>query len=270
MDFEAPDGSQISCREVWKYRDGDQAFDYTTISAYIDGVPYVTKSDQSPEDIDVADALNSLEPVPLDCVQPRMPDNFTVATNVNIEQRYLKAPSFTWDDCQPGNTFVADCMLNEVSVLEQLQQQHPHKNIATYHGCVVKDGRISHICLKKYSWSLPTYVVEVSKISDDEYRERVRFLLKGVEAAIVHLHSLGLAHNDINIDNACVDDCGNAILVDFDSCLPFGRRLMKGVADRNSTDAEAALSDKENDYRGLEDIEDFCGLHLGQTREHLE
>lgn len=39
-----------------------------------------------------------------------------------------------------------------------------------------------------------------------------------------HLHSLGLAHNDINPSNIMVKG-GVPILIDFGSCQPYGTRL---------------------------------------------
>lgn len=251
MDFEAPDGSQISCREVWTQ---DGAFDYTTISAYIDGQPYVTRSDQVPEEIDIAEALTNLQPVPLECIQPLPPADVTIAPDFNSEYHYLKAPSYTYEDCLPGNTFVADCVLNEVKVLERLKQ-HPHWNISTYFGCVVKEGRISHICLQKYPHSLLDHLDEVLDNQGVQACKRGIIALRdGIDAAVAHLHFLGLAHNDVNIDNVRVDESGMAVLIDFDSCLPFGERLMKGVSQINGSGSEAAVSSKENDFRSLDDL----------------
>lgn len=48
--------------------------------------------------------------------------------------------------------------------------------------------------------------------------------LEALESAVDHLHSLGLAHNDINPDNIMVEN-GAPVLIDFGSCQPFGKRL---------------------------------------------
>jgi len=53
-------------------------------------------------------------------------------------------------------------------------------------------------------------------------------------------------------ENICVDDSGNGVIVDLDSALPFGERLLKGRAA-----TEQSISHRDNDYAGLARIEDF-------------
>ena len=49
-------------------------------------------------------------------------------------------------------------------------------------------------------------------------------VLRALESAVDYIHSLGLAHNDINPDNIMVKD-GLPVLIDFGSCQPVGKRL---------------------------------------------
>jgi hypothetical protein len=129
--------------------------------------------------------------VPEENVFPLFPDKFTVAPPFDMSDHYLKAPQFTFEDSEPGRTFVAKCLLNEASVLEQLRKK-PHPNIVSYYGCVLKGPRITHLCLKRCYCSLTEYSeIMLSK----EQKERI---LKQVRDGIEHLHSLGLAHNDIH------------------------------------------------------------------------
>ncbi|KAK3718049.1 hypothetical protein LTR37_005475 [Vermiconidia calcicola] len=258
MDYETLDGSQFSLRAVWTKQDGKPVFDYTTISAYVEGVAYVGKLYQPPHQVDETDVLNSLEPVPPQCIRPEFPENFTLASEVDPAVHYLKAPSFTYDDCRPGNTFVADCVLNEVSVLERLKAK-PHPNLASYHGCVVKDGLITHICSERYPASLAEHVN--SGINEEQETR----LLSSIEAGIGHLHALGLAHNDINPDNICIDADGNAVVLDFDGCLPFGEKLSEETAGIMAS--KLSLSNRMNDLiHGLGSVEEF--LRLGCDGEH--
>ncbi|KAK5798648.1 hypothetical protein VI817_004938 [Penicillium citrinum] len=53
----------------------------------------------------------------------------------------------------------------------------------------------------------------------------VKDRLDGLRAGILHLHSLGLFHNDINPGNVMLDEDGNFILIDFDSCRHIGEDL---------------------------------------------
>ena len=48
---------------------------------------------------------------------------------------------------------------------------------------------------------------------------------EGLRVAQAYLHSLGLAHNDINPYNIMVREDGTPVLIDFGSCQPFGGRL---------------------------------------------
>jgi serine/threonine protein kinase len=52
---------------------------------------------------------------------------------------------------------------------------------------------------------------------------RAQFVAQ-LQSAVGYLHSLGLAHNDINPDNIMVKN-GLPILIDFGSCQVFGKHL---------------------------------------------
>lgn len=49
--------------------------------------------------------------------------------------------------------------------------------------------------------------------------------MDALEAAVSHIHSMGLAHNDINPDNIMIDDDELPVLIDFGSCALFGQPL---------------------------------------------
>ena len=252
MDYETPDGSQFSLQEVFADSDGTSSpiFQYTSVTALVNGSAFAGQSQDRMEDVDEFEVLNLLRPVPLENINPLIPDAFTQVPldAVTHDAHYLKAPSFMYEDSQPGHTFVAECLLNEATVLEKLRG-HPHPNIAQFFGCVVRDGRITQICLKRYQSSLADYA---SRPLSQQQRQEI---FAGVEAAVKHLHSLGLAHNDICPHNVCIDADGRPVIIDFDSCLPFGERLLKGVA----ADAYGGhqVSSAENDLQGLDDFKYF-------------
>lgn len=252
MDYETPDGSQFSLREVWRDSstgNGDESgFSYTTVSATVDGRAYFGRLERPAEEVDEGDVLSSLQLVPPEAIYPAFEDGLTEALTTDPAKHYLKAPSFTWDDCQPGMTFVADCMLHEARVLERLGP-YRHPNVIRYHGCEVKDGRITYLCLEKAQSNLVDYVERGrNKINVSE-------LLQDVEAGVKFLHSLSLAHNDINPENICIV-ADRAVIVDFDSCMPFGESLVKGVSFTSDKDG-CPLSVAENDQEGLRDLRDF-------------
>lgn len=252
MDYETPDGSQFSLREVW--HNADEGFEdrpgfaYTTISANVDGKAYYGRLDQRVDEVDEGDVLATLQPVPPEAINPTASEGITKAPPFDPLKHYLKAPSFTWDDCQPGVAFVADYVQNEVDALERLESYH-HPNIVRYYGCVVEKGRIAHISLERYQSNIVEYIEDTTRAVD------LKKLMQGVKAGIEFLHSLGLAHNDINPENICVVE-GRAVIVDFDSCVSFGKILQKGlshVRDENGNPVSAA----KNDIEGLVDVQDF-------------
>jgi hypothetical protein len=254
MDYETPDGSQFSLQEVFTSSDDGTTtsiFQYTSITALVNGSAFAGRSPDRMEDIDEFEVLNLLAPVPPENIYPLIPDTFTQVPldAVTHDAHYLKSPSFMYEDSLPGHTFVADCLLNEATVLQKLRG-HLHPNIAQYFGCVVRDSRIVQICLKRYQCSLADYASQ--PLSEQQRRE----IFTGVEAAVRHLHSLGLAHNDICPHNVCVDEEGRPVIIDFDSCLPFGERLLKGVAAAGAYGG-VQVSGRENDLRGLEEFRDF-------------
>jgi hypothetical protein len=265
MDYETPDGSQFSLQEVFEDSNGTNTpvFKYTSVTALVSGSAFAGQSPQRMEDVDEIEVLNLLRPVPLENINPLIPDRFTQVPldSVTHDAHYLKAPSFMYEESAPGHSFVADCLLNEATVLEKLRG-HPHPNIAQYFGCVVRDGRITQVCLKRYQCSLADYA---SRPLSQQQRQDI---LAGVVSAVKHLHSLGLAHNDICPHNVCIDSDGRPVIIDFDSCLPFGQALLKGAA----TDAYGGhhVSAADTDLQGLENFKYFLdslheedGVHQG-------
>lgn len=188
MDYETPDGSQFSLREEWNDRHEYQG---TLITAFVEGNAYVGKSPQRMKNLDDFEILRLLEPVPSENVFPVFLEHFTEAPLFDPRDHYLKAPQFTYEDREPGRTFVADRMQSEVEVLERLCRE-PHPNVVGYYGCVMRDGRITHVCLQRCACSL----VEHQKAGLSE--SQCEMLLAQMRDGVEHLHSLGIAHNDIN------------------------------------------------------------------------
>ena len=73
--------------------------------------------------------------------------------------------------------------------------------------------------LERLDQTLSQYVTT----SDFQQLDKAKFL-ESLKSAVEYLHTLGLAHNDINPDNIMVKN-GLPVLIDFDSCQPFGKRL---------------------------------------------
>jgi serine/threonine protein kinase len=117
-----------------------------------------------------------------------------------------------------GTDFVSKSVFDETLIMEQISQS-PHPNIIKYHGCRVRRGRITAIVLERLDCTLTQYISTPAFQGLDKAR-----FIEALESAVDYLHSLGLAHNDINPYNIMVRD-GMPVLIDFGSCQPFGMRL---------------------------------------------
>lgn len=83
---------------------------------------------------------------------------------------------------------------------------------------------------------------------------------KEILAAIKHLHSLGMVHNDINPANIMLDEDGTLILIDFDSCRYIGESLGNTGTKRTRHDPTVDISLEKNDLDAFEDLQVWlCG-----------
>lgn len=75
----------------------------------------------------------------------------------------------------------------------------------------------------------------------------------GIKAAVEHLHSIGLAHNDLNPFNIMMDKYGLPVLIDYGSCQPFGEDLIT-AGTPGWYDEDFTRSAARNDEVALEKI----------------
>ena len=53
-----------------------------------------------------------------------------------------------------------------------------------------------------------------------------RLCIDGIKSGIEYLHSLGYAHNDLNLSNIIVGEDNTPIIIDLGSCKHFGKALI--------------------------------------------
>ncbi|KAI0525941.1 kinase-like domain-containing protein [Xylaria bambusicola] len=174
------------------------------------------------KDITLADYISALEHVSDEEVYPLVPEGITLKIAPDYwddTTAFIKRPGLTCYKTMKGTEFIPQQILQETLIMEQLSKA-PHPNIITYIGCQVKNGcRITAIVLERLDQTLaqlaqtPTF----HQLDHDA-------VFKAIESAIHHIHSLGLAHNDINPHNIMFKN-GKAVLIDFGSCQPFGKTL---------------------------------------------
>jgi serine/threonine protein kinase len=150
----------------------------------------------------------------------------------------------------------------EVETCEILLK-NPHPNIATYYGYKATHGPVSGQCFRRYTSTLleavnPQRLGKVAFLS--RARELVRANMKsgieGILAAIKHLHSSGLVHNDINPANIMLDNDGTFVLIDFDSCRCIRESLRNTETKRNRHwhDPAVDISLEKNDLEAFRDL----------------
>lgn len=79
-------------------------------------------------------------------------------------------------------------------------------------------------------------------------------IISGIKAALDHIHSFGLVHDDINPWNIMVDDAGNPIVIDFDSCVAVGAPSRGGTPGWSKSPKVAAF---ENDTYSFDLVAKF-------------
>ncbi|RDA90469.1 hypothetical protein CP533_3953 [Ophiocordyceps camponoti-saundersi (nom. inval.)] len=232
---------------MYRPKDDDFVFDHTKIilRAANDEYFYVTTSQRAfgPEEIDVTE-LDTTR-IPADHVFPLADFEFTRAPDPLPSTAYLKRPNFLRYETSSDNSDYGRQILTEVEACEVLRM-HPHPNIVQYLGCVVRDGRITGLGFAKYSLTLEDML-------EDGTSFNTACCLRGIEAGVRHMHSLGLVHNDLNPSNIMMEG-DNPVIIDFDSCKPEGAEMgCKGGTDGWTLDGED-YARRENDLYSLSKI----------------
>lgn len=176
---------------------------------------------------DFEEKVGHLQKIPWEEIYPEYPASrhltrFDETTQTGSPGRvWFKAPCIN-RPIEDGNVMAAIHMLREAEAYEKILA-HPHPNLASYLGCVVSEGRIVRLALPKYGCNL------LERYHARQSWSRMSSAQKGacvdeVAAAAAHLHSLGLAHNDISPTNIMFFE-GRAILIDLKNCAALGRAI---------------------------------------------
>lgn len=154
-------------------------------------------------------------------------------------------------------------MAHEIEMCEVIRQ-HPHPNLAVFHGCVIKEKRVSGLVFEKYPLSL-LEIVNPGGISKNNIivsprihvSAHMRDWLKCLHGAVEHLHSLGYIHNDLTPANIMIADSENPVIIDFGSLCRVGESLaiVKRTPDWHDQSVMQAAAD--NDLGAVEEIENW-------------
>jgi serine/threonine protein kinase len=186
-----------------------------------DEVVYFGESTKNKREMTLQEYSSALKLIPDDELYPEVPKDIQltfVPEDLDNDLAYIKRAGLTDYESMKGTDFVPKALLGETLIMERISKS-PHPNIIGYHGCRVKRGRITAIALEQLEETLTqrASTPSIHELDQDGF-------LKALESAVDHIHSLGLAHNDINPDNIMFKN-GVPVLIDFGSCQPFGNRL---------------------------------------------
>ncbi|KAI0313220.1 hypothetical protein OF83DRAFT_1175887 [Amylostereum chailletii] len=247
-------------RHLHEHFDDEDTGDFlSTVLTWTDGAAYFWASlperaaDIDPDGPRVRALSQTARPVPLDFYQQPSPYAW-----------YRRARSPLPDDCFVKRTepflyhpSFADLCTN--AVLMQ-QEARNYERIAACGGCrhlcgyegYVADeyGWMVGLCLRRYGKDLWHAVVEGDPVD-------VEKVLRGLKAGLEHLHYIGLVHNDIKPTNIVLDDDGEAVIIDFDACLPegSGMGIKGGTPDWCRQDVD--LSTADNDWYAYDKVAEW-------------
>ncbi|KAL3481913.1 kinase-like protein [Aspergillus californicus] len=240
----------VQKNEAFKRIDGKMQFSYVQVFVLEDGILYTGKWMNRFDLPKKLDDLQEVKQIPTD----RGPE-----VNPAWSAVYVKTPSLL----AYINGNLEKQIAREVETCEILRK-NPHPNITTYYGYNQKHNRVSGLCFKRYTSTL-LEAVNPRRLGKAAFLSSPRELvpenlisgLNGILAAIKHLHSLGIVHNDINPANIMIDEDGALILIDLDSCRYIGESLRDTETKRTHHwhDPSVDISLEKNDFDAFKELQ---------------
>ncbi|KAJ5573540.1 kinase-like protein [Penicillium hispanicum] len=241
----------VQKNEAFKRIDGKMKFSYVQVFVRQGGKLYSGKWTNRLDSPKTLDDLQAVEQIPTENRGPEV--------NATWSAVYMKTPSLlAYID---GN--LEKQITREIDICE-LVRKNPHPNVATYYGYQETHSRVTGLCFKRYTSTLleavnPQRLGKAAFLSSARalVNENMKSGLEGIMAAIKHLHSLGIVHNDINPANIMLDEDGTLILIDFDSCRYIGESLRSTKTKRTHHwhDPTVDISLEKNDLDAFKDLQ---------------
>lgn len=234
--FRLADGQDLSSIN-WQ-QDGELSFCvYDGVNAWCGRLPRAEYREKWPAtglQTDLSrfdDLIKLLHPVLRTDIYPHFPvgklTEFKPHAKDDHTTLYLKGPNLTSYNPSKRDDTLAIRLLQEAYVQEKLLR-NPHPNVGSYLGCLVEDGLIVRLAFKRLEETLYELIDSPHTSPESFTFQQRENCMDQVEAAAMHIHSLGLAHNDISPSNIMFSSSGRTILIDMDSCAPLGKPITKG------------------------------------------
>lgn len=228
---------------------------------YVGKLP-IRRSEVTPEQ-----CMSALFRVPDEEICPKMPSSPSEPfltfnpTSGDSPDLYIKRPGIRhYIEYKELNstcaTILPALLLDEARALQHIYQYPPHPNIVKYYGCRVQRNFITGLVFDKYEHDLDQHIEAGKMVATDK-----KPFLAALLSAVKYLHSIGMAHNDINPSNIMVNESGMPVLIDFDSCKPLGKPLTfsRGTPGWTEEDisADYLFSKASHDLYGVAKISDW-------------
>lgn len=227
-------GTSRFLRSLFTYFDSD---DYAWVGE---------NTERGKRDLSVQDLITGLRKCPDEEAFPALPPDITLAPDVDPGTAFIKRPQLHHLLDKDVAPLVPRMLVDEANILEILKK-NPHPNIVPYYGCVAKRGRITGIVLQRYYSILDHRFLRDASAFDVEAFEQ------GLKAALQHIHSLGLAHNDINPSNIALDNNDHPVVIDWGSCKAFGAELLS-AGTPGWIDEDFDISKQDHDISAAEKV----------------
>lgn len=204
---------------------------------------YFGELHKHPRDITFTEYGSALKRIDDDEIYPKVPEGSTlkVAPEPPLDDAsiYIKRPGLMRYEMKIGTDCIPKEVMKEAIIMEKISKlQHPH--IVEYHGCRVRRGRVTGIVIERLPWTLRQYV----RLPAFQQLDKTTFV-EALQSAVDAIHSLGMAHNDINPDNIMVKD-GMPMLIDFGSCQLLGEETLS-CGTRGWREEKSYLSEVKRD-----------------------
>jgi serine/threonine protein kinase len=238
---------------------GNPIFLYSSFGYFTDEyIAYFGQSKLRKRDLTQKDIRESLKRLPDEDVYPEAPSNITVTVvSTPIDGNvFLKRPKLHL--AFVGTGLLPKLILQEAEIMELLMR-NPHPHIVRYRGCLIKRGRIVGLVLDRYPITLQ------HRLEKSTQHFNVENCMSKITSAVCHLHSLGLAHNDLTPMNIMIDGCDDPIIIDYGSCRPFGRTLVT-AGTPGWIDEDFTISAQEHDKNALDKIRRWLEKLTGVTQ----
>jgi len=209
-------------------------------------------------DVTVEEYRRHLKRVPDELIYPTVTPGFTISSGGQPATAcHVKRPKLLHLDEPDLAKTIAKTFAEEVEIMELLQH-HQHPNLIQYHGCTVKNGRVTGIALERHK-----AILQYRYEDDERPFDRDR-CMSDIRAGVKQLHRLGLVHNDLNPSNILLDNDDRAIIIDFDSCRRFGETLLfwgtPGWVDEAEMDEEVLVSAPARDEYAIQKIDAWLSI----------